>query len=269
MSFVKEATLSAFFEALFAKLASSESLPFATEKQGYKELKKWEKVLRNIQAVLDDAEDKQMRDRQVKLWLAELQDLAYDVDDVLDEFATEALGNKLKQEHQPSRSKVRKIIHTFTSNFNPNAFMFSYKMMSKMKLITVRLQDLATQKSDLQLRENDVDDDCLSILTQHSLGAKDFIGHPYLKEVGEQIVQKCNGLPLAARTVGGLLRTKVDPDAWKDVLENEIWNSSQEKFKVESCEFLLSNKMVFSLSSSTTSNNVTSSCDNSAAAYDE
>lgn len=105
MSFVGEACLSTFFEALFAKLGSFESLHFAIKKQVYEELRKWEKILKNIQAVLDDAEEKQMKDRHVKIWLAELQDLAYDVDDILDEFATEALGTKLMQERQADRSK--------------------------------------------------------------------------------------------------------------------------------------------------------------------
>ncbi|XWS65479.1 hypothetical protein CRYUN_Cryun05aG0116400 [Craigia yunnanensis] len=412
MSFVGEGALSSFFEALLAKLAFSGSLHLATVMQVHKELKKWEKILRNIKAVLDDAEEKQMKDRQVKIWLAELQDLAYDADDILDEFATEALGSVLMQDRQANRSKVRKIIHTFTTNFSPSAFLFSYKMMSKIKVITVRLQDLVTQKSNLQLIENDVgrpmriierppttslvnealvcgreddkkaiidllllndssdgevsvipivgiggigkttlaqlvynddsikdhfdikawvcvsedfdviritktilqsvtseacnevndlnllqiklkeklhkknfllvlddiwnesyndwtilrspfevgaprskiivttrsqnvssimktvpdyslkklsNDDCLFILTQHSLREKDFSGHSDLKEIGEQIVKKCNGLPLAAKAIGSLLRTRVDPDAWKDVLENAIWTSSEVK----------------------------------------
>ncbi|EOY19761.1 Disease resistance RPS2-like protein [Theobroma cacao] len=72
-------------------------------------------------------------------------------------------------------------------------------------------------------------DDCLFILAQHSLGEKGFNYHLNLKEIREQIVKKCNGLPLAAKTIGGLPHTRVDPDAWQDVLENEIWNSSEEK----------------------------------------
>ncbi|EOY19747.1 NB-ARC domain-containing disease resistance-like protein [Theobroma cacao] len=272
MSFVGEACLSTFFEALFAKLGSFESLHFAIKKQVYEELRKWEKILKNIQAVLDDAEEKQMKDRHVKIWLAELQDLAYDVDDILDEFATEALGTKLMQERQADRSKVWKIIHTFITIFNPYAFLFNYKMMSKIKAITVRLQDLVTQKSDLHLRKNDVgrpkrmierplttslvnealvygrEDDkkaiidlllmndssdgkvtMIPIVGIGGIGEKGFDWHMDLKETRELITRKCNGLPLAAKTIGGLLCSRVDPDAWKDVLENEIWNSSEEK----------------------------------------
>jgi hypothetical protein len=44
----------------------------------------------------------------VKLWLDDLRDLAYDVEDILDEFATEALQHKLKggDDDQASTSKV-------------------------------------------------------------------------------------------------------------------------------------------------------------------
>ncbi|KAB2083854.1 hypothetical protein ES319_A05G295400v1 [Gossypium barbadense] len=413
MYFSGEIVISSFFEALFANLVSPDTLHFATEKQVQKELNKLETVLRTVHAVLADAEEKQLKDQHVKMWLSKLRDLAFDVDDILDEFATEALRNKLKKDKQAHRSKVRKIIHSFTASFGPNAFLFRYKMMNKIKAISSRLDDLITRKNELQLRELDVgrpkrvierpptsslvnealvygreydknvvidlllmdgdtdvqvsvvpivgiggigkttlaqlvyndnkvqdlfdvkawvcvsedfnivritksilqsvtcdascndvndlnllqvklkeklskkkfllvlddiwnmsyndwtilrspfevgdsrskilvttrnqnvssvmktvpdyslkelsNDDCLFILAQHSIGAKDFSGHLDLKELGEQIVKKCKGLPLAAKTIGGLLRTSVDPDAWKVVLENEIWNSSEEQ----------------------------------------
>lgn len=56
-------------------------------------------------------------------------------------------------------------------------------------------------------------DDCLSLFTQQALGTRNFDTHPHLKEVGEKIVKTCKGLPLAARTLGGMLRTKLDHDA--------------------------------------------------------
>lgn len=44
--------------------------------------------------MLSDAEEKQLTDKTVKMWLGDLQDLAYDVEDILDDFATEALARK-------------------------------------------------------------------------------------------------------------------------------------------------------------------------------
>ena len=39
-------------------------------------------------------------------------------------------------------------------------------------------------------------------------------------------MKKCNGLPLAAKTLGGLLRLKLDPKEWVKILESNIWNFS-------------------------------------------
>ncbi|TYJ15803.1 hypothetical protein E1A91_A10G208000v1 [Gossypium mustelinum] len=75
-------------------------------------------------------------------------------------------------------------------------------------------------------------DDCLSVFAQHALGARDFEGHPSLKEVAKKIVRKCNGLPLAAKTLGGLLRTNVDLHAWEDILESEIWKLSKDQSSI-------------------------------------
>ncbi|WRX29476.1 NB-ARC - like 10 [Theobroma cacao] len=73
------------------------------------------------------------------------------------------------------------------------------------------------------------EEDCLSIFTQHALRANDFSEHPELREVGEIIVKKCNGLPLAAKAIGGLLRTTLDYEAWKGISESEIWGIPEEK----------------------------------------
>nr|XP_034930585.1 putative disease resistance RPP13-like protein 1 [Populus alba] len=62
---------------------------------GEKELAKWRRTLQMLQAVLKEAEEKQLTDQTVRMWLHDLTNLAYDVEDILDEFATEALQHKL------------------------------------------------------------------------------------------------------------------------------------------------------------------------------
>ncbi|WRX12145.1 NB-ARC - like 10 [Theobroma cacao] len=72
-------------------------------------------------------------------------------------------------------------------------------------------------------------DDSLFMLAHHALERGDFAKHPDLEEIGLEIVKKCGGLPLAIKTIGGLLRTKVNHDAWKDILESDIWSLPEEK----------------------------------------
>ena len=154
MALVGEAVLSAFIETLFDKLASSDLLHFASQEEIFADIKKWEKTLLKLHAVLGDAEEKQLTSRLVKMWLDDLRDLAYDVENILDEFATEALGRKLMAETQASTSKVRRLIPSCCTNFTPTAIKFNVKMRSKIEKITSRLQDISVQKNDLHLAED-------------------------------------------------------------------------------------------------------------------
>ena len=44
-----------------------------------------------------------------------------------------------------------------------------------------------------------------------------------LKETGWEIAKKCKGLPLAAKTLGSLLRFKSSLVEWQSVLKSEMW----------------------------------------------
>ncbi|KAM4082342.1 hypothetical protein ACJW30_11G165700 [Castanea mollissima] len=149
MSIVAEAALSAFFDVLFNKLSSSDLLKIFRQENVNADLKKWAMKLRKIRAVLADAEEKQMTDEFVKSWLAELQDLAYDADDILDEFATEALRRELNAE-EPSTNTVIKFINDCVGSDRD----FVTLMRSKIEDIDTRLQKIVEDKQDLELMEN-------------------------------------------------------------------------------------------------------------------
>ncbi|KAI9185592.1 hypothetical protein LWI28_008625 [Acer negundo] len=150
-----ELFLSAVLPVLFQKLTSPQLLNFATEEGVRAKLKKWERTLKMIKALLIDAEDKQLTNDAVKMWLEDLQDLAYDAEDILDEYATEALRRKLKiQEHQAaSTSRARKLIPACCIGFTPSALWSDFSMRSKIDDITNRLDDLCRQRTELGLVE--------------------------------------------------------------------------------------------------------------------
>ncbi|WKA01726.1 hypothetical protein VitviT2T_019993 [Vitis vinifera] len=156
MEAVGDALLSAAIGLLFDKLASTNLLDFARQQWVYSDLKKWEIELSDIREELNDAEDKQITDRSVKEWLGNLKDLAYDMEDILDEFAYEALQRELtakEADHQGRPSKVRKLISTWLGFFNPTEVMRYIKMRSKVWEITRRLRDISAQKSELRLEK--------------------------------------------------------------------------------------------------------------------
>ena len=126
MSIVAEAVTGAasstFFDVLFDNLSSPDLLKIFRQKNVDADLRKWKRTLLKIHAVLEDAEERQMTSRLVKIWLDELEeDLVYDVDDILDEFATEASRRKL-HEKERSTSKIRKFIPACCVDFNPKFY---------------------------------------------------------------------------------------------------------------------------------------------------
>ncbi|KAB2032921.1 hypothetical protein ES319_D05G412100v1 [Gossypium barbadense] len=408
MSVFGEAAVSAFLELLSAKLLDS-ALSFVADYQQVREqLMLWQSLLADIKAVLNHAEEEQIHDEGVKNWLDDLQDLAYDVDDILDEAAYQKLRLKLqKTQAQASSSQGGKLIIALESGFR--FCQFSFMFNSKIQAITDRLNSLKTRRSSLGLSEimsqgatsmgnqprlqptslmdgaveyvgranekqemlellksnnsdgvrvlsivgmggmgkttlaqlvyndpsikesfdhkswvcvstdfdavnitktilrsldadshdeNDLnslqvklkyklslkrmllvlDDiwnesysdwtilrtpfgagtkiivttrlqtvssnvdsvkafyldklshhDCLSIFAQHALKARNFDGHPQFKEIGENIVRRCNGLPLAAKAIGSLLRTVTDHSEWEKVYRSEIWDLPEDR----------------------------------------
>ncbi|XP_042406487.1 putative disease resistance RPP13-like protein 1 isoform X2 [Zingiber officinale] len=63
-------------------------------------------------------------------------------------------------------------------------------------------------------------DVCWQLFKRVTLGGAD---QPHLEDLGRKIVDKCKGLPLAVKVLGGALRNKEDIDSWEDILENKKW----------------------------------------------
>ncbi|WRX11211.1 NB-ARC - like 10 [Theobroma cacao] len=410
-AFHDQAMLSALFNSLQVQM-----LNFARREQTCSPFEKWVKPMNDIDTAIADAEEKQKTLLPVEHWLTDLRNLAYDAEACIDEFATEALGNKIMAESDSSAgiSKVLlNFILTCFSGFNANTDSdFRRKIESKIEEITVRLQGLVEKKKDLKLgpncgrrrervvqqrlpttslvneshiygREKDKEavirllkstgevgignigvvpivgmgglgkttlaqlvyndarvgswfqvriwvnvsaefdmvkvtktvlqaitqencnwkdlnllqvslkeklsgkkflivldevwnenneqwdilcrpfqagaigskilvttrsegvasimttcgsyqlqllsnDGSFSLFTWHALGLRGFDGYPNLKVIAEEIVRKCNGLPLTAKTLGGLLRNKLNQDEWETIMNSRIWDLPEE-----------------------------------------
>ncbi|THG10624.1 hypothetical protein TEA_024592 [Camellia sinensis var. sinensis] len=150
---IVEVFIAAFLTVLLEKMASGEFLKFARYQGIHTRLSNWSNMLSKIQAVLIDAEEKQLTDRAVNHWLEDLHDLAYDLDDVVDEFATEALRQKLMEDPTPqaSSSKVWNFIPTCCTNFKPTSVVLNFQMRSKIEEINTRLCNIFEQCSKLNL----------------------------------------------------------------------------------------------------------------------
>ncbi|KAL6321931.1 hypothetical protein AAG906_035836 [Vitis piasezkii] len=71
--------------------------------------------------------------------------------------------------------------------------------------------------------------DCLSVFLKWAFNEGQEKQHPNLVKIGDDIVKKCNGVPLAARTLGSLLFSKFEPRDWLYVRDNDIWKLEQKE----------------------------------------
>ncbi|KAJ4723939.1 putative LRR and NB-ARC domains-containing disease resistance protein [Melia azedarach] len=70
------------------------------------------------------------------------------------------------------------------------------------------------------------DADCWSLFLEHAFQGRGFI-EDQSSEFHDRVVAKCGGLPLVAKTLGGLLRSNRE-DAWDDILSSNVLNFPQQ-----------------------------------------
>ncbi|CDP14376.1 unnamed protein product [Coffea canephora] len=142
--------LSAFLQVLFDRMARPEFLNlFRNRKADDDLLKKLKTSLLTVGAVLDDAENKEIRNQSVKKWLEELHDTFYQAEDLLDKINTEALRLKVESEYQSSTSRLcLERILPCTSSGN----RFLKRIMPEIETIVVSLEGCIQQITPLGLQ---------------------------------------------------------------------------------------------------------------------
>ncbi|KAJ0672812.1 putative P-loop containing nucleoside triphosphate hydrolase, leucine-rich repeat domain superfamily [Helianthus annuus] len=141
-----EPMLSALLPMIIDKLINEASKNIARYKGMGAEIEKCQDSLKRIQDVLADASEKETTNQSVKGWLNNLQHLAYDIDDVLDGWATEAMQHEFTHDSESIASKVTKLIPSCCINFSP-----TIKMHDKLDRINAKLERLVKQRDDFGL----------------------------------------------------------------------------------------------------------------------
>ncbi|MCL7047963.1 hypothetical protein MKW94_030614 [Papaver nudicaule] len=73
-----------------------------------KEVTELKSTFMTLQAVLNDAERRQTDEESVKIWLAKLQNTAYEMEDVLDEWGTEIQRSRLEKLELDGETKIKR-----------------------------------------------------------------------------------------------------------------------------------------------------------------
>jgi hypothetical protein len=94
-------------------------------------------------------------------------------------------------------------------------------------LVTTRNRNVAncmgSSSTDiLELRLLSIDE-CWSLFSQLAFFDKNSREYDNLEDIGREIAAKCKGLPLAAKTLGSLLRLKRSRAEWESVLNSHVW----------------------------------------------
>ncbi|KAL4394126.1 hypothetical protein AHAS_Ahas02G0120800 [Arachis hypogaea] len=262
------AFLSGFINVVFDRFLFIEAANLVLgEKLGPDLVERLQTALLAAEALVLDAEQKQLENEFVRKWLHSLRDAVYKADDLLDSVFTKAATRK----------------EVPISTFLPR-FIMNYKdreMIIEIKRVVRRIVDLEKCKESLGLekiptrsssswrtpstslvRENVYgrEDDQVALIkmlydnNQHQLSVifvvgiggvgkttlaqynasfpKISNGSSELEGIGRKIVKKCDGLPLAAETLGRLLRTKHDVKEWSKILMSNIWGFSVTDSKI-------------------------------------
>ncbi|KAH0746905.1 hypothetical protein KY285_008562 [Solanum tuberosum] len=91
-------------------------------------------------------------------------------------------------------------------------------------IVTTRKESVAMMMGNEQISMDTLSIEVSwSLFKRHAFEHMDPMGHPELEEVGKQIAAKCKGLPLALKTLAGMLRSKSEVEGWKRIVRSEIW----------------------------------------------
>ncbi|XP_031269826.1 putative disease resistance protein RGA3 [Pistacia vera] len=119
-----------------------------------KEVKKLRRNLEAIQAVLLDAEERQVKEKPVKRWLDQLKDTSYDMEDVLDEWNTEITKLQVEGDLQNSLVPKQKVRSFFLCPcFGIKQVVLRRDIAHKIKELNENLDAIAQEKDTYSFKE--------------------------------------------------------------------------------------------------------------------
>ncbi|XP_024027319.1 putative disease resistance RPP13-like protein 1 [Morus notabilis] len=92
-------------------------------------------------------------------------------------------------------------------------------------IVTTRSEIVASRMGTVPAYSLEIisEDDCWKLFANHVFENRGSQIHPDLQEMGKEIVKKCKGLPLAIKSIAGVLRSLSSSEEWKGILESDVW----------------------------------------------
>ncbi|XP_044496189.1 putative disease resistance protein RGA1 [Mangifera indica] len=207
-----------------------------------KEMNKLCSLFSTIQAVLEEAEERQVVDKAIKDWLRKLKQAAYVVDDILDDCATEATRLESKGEHSRFINKANA---SFLHKLRPHNILFRHEIGIRIREITERLDEIAQERIKFHWtefvsdRRNEVTErrQTASIITQSQVYGRDEDKERVIECLVKQVAC-CDDISIYPIVgLGGLGKTTLaqvifNDERVKSHFEPRIWVCVSEEFNV-------------------------------------
>jgi len=108
---------------------------------------------------------------------------------------------------------------------------FNYAAHGSKVLVTTCCEKVSSiMRSNKMLQLDQLEEEhCWKLFANHAFQDEDpQINHDF-KDIAKRILKKCQGLPLALKTIGSLLHTKSSLVEWKSILSSKIWDLPEEE----------------------------------------
>ncbi|XP_040932917.1 putative disease resistance protein RGA1 isoform X1 [Gossypium hirsutum] len=145
-----EATVSTILEQMTAITIDKAIEAWSLVQGAEKEVKRLETKFKALWLELEDAEEKEYVDKQVKLWLDKFRDVSYDMEDVLDEWET--VVQQLQTDPSCSASVRKWKVCPFVSCFSSGSQVVKrYNVATKIKEINEEVDEIVKDKVRFEL----------------------------------------------------------------------------------------------------------------------
>ncbi|XP_057999277.1 putative disease resistance protein RGA4 [Hevea brasiliensis] len=183
-----------------------------------------------MKTVLLDAEEKQVDNHQVQVWLIKLKDALYDAEDVLDDFESETHRRRVLKLYGTTIKKTYLLILDDVWNDNPMKWdpskeLFCTGANGSKIMVTTRSKKVASIMGTISTPHELSGlpyDECAALFTKSAFKEGQEKHYPNLLRIGNEIVKKCKGIPLVVKTLASLLLTNTDESYWKSIRDNEL-----------------------------------------------
>ncbi|KAJ6959002.1 disease resistance RPP13-like protein 1 [Populus alba x Populus x berolinensis] len=172
------------------------------------------------------------------VWASQQFDVARIIKDIIKKIKARTCPTKEPDESLMEAVKGKKLLLVLDDAWN-----IEYNEWDKLLLplryvehgskivVTTREEDVAkvTQTVISSHRLNVIsDEDCWKLFARDAFSGVNSGAVSHLEAFGREIVRKCKGSPLAAKTLGGVLHSVGDVKQWEKITNNSLWGLSNE-----------------------------------------